>query len=63
MMLRVTSTGIDIFQYFTIKIKVNEGQSCSVIVTPIIFSMFDAKLSKNLISKGILATFVTNISH
>ena len=69
MMLRVISTvtiistGIHLFQYFTIKININKGQSNSINVITIILSMFQAKLLKNLTSIGILATFVSNISH
>ena len=69
MMLRVISTvtiistGIHLFQYFSIKININRGQSYSIIVILIILSIFEAKLLKNLTSIGILATFVSNISH
>ena len=69
MMLRVISTvtiistGIHLFQYFTIKININKGQSYSINVIPIIFSMFEAKLFLNLTSIGILATFVSNLRH
>ena len=69
MMLRVISTvtiistGIHLFQYFTTKININKGQSYSINVIPIILSMFEAKLLKNLTSLGILATFISNISH
>ena len=69
MMLRVISTvtiistGIHLFQYFTIKININKGQSCSINVIPIILSMFEANLLKNLTSIRVLATFVSNISH
>ena len=59
----IISTGIHLFQYFTIKISINRGQSYSINAIPIIFSMFEAKLLKNLTSIGILATFVSNISH
>ena len=67
MMLRVISTvtiistGIDFFQYFTIKININKGKSYSINIIPIILSMFEAKLFKNLTSIEILATFVSNI--
>ena len=69
MMLRVISTvtiistGIHLFQYFTIKISLNKGQSYSIDVIPFILSLFEVKLLKNLTSIGILATFVSNISH
>ena len=59
----IISTGIDIFQYFTNINNINKGQSYSINVIPIIFSILEAKLSKNLTSIGILATFVSNISH
>ena len=59
----ITSTGIHLFQYFTIKININKGQSCFIYAFPIILSISEAKLLKNLTSKGILATFVSNISH
>ena len=59
----IISTVIHLFQYFTIKINTNKGKSYSIIVILIILSMFEAKLLKNLTSIGILATFVSNISH
>ena len=58
----IISTGIHLFQYFTIKIYINKGQCYSIDVIPIILSMFEAKLLKNLTSIGILATFVSKIS-
>ena len=69
MMLRVISTvtiistGIHLFQYFTIKIDINKGKSYSIDVIPIILSMFEAKLLKNLTSMGILTTVISNMSH
>ena len=59
----IISTGIDYFQYCTIKININKGKSYSINVIPIILSMFEAKLLKIFTSVGILATFVSNISH
>ena len=59
----IMSTGLHLFQYFTIKININKGQSYSINVIPIILSMFEAKLLKNLTSIGLLATFVSNKSH
>ena len=59
----IISTGIDFFQYFTIKININKGKSYSINVITIILSMLEANLLKNLTSIGILATFVSNISH
>ena len=63
MMLRVISTGIDFFQYFTIKINVNKSKSYSINIIPIILSMFEAKFLDNLTSIEILVTFVSNIRH
>ena len=69
MMLRVISTvtiistGIDFFQYFTIKININKGKSYSINVIPIVLSMLEAKLLENLTSIEILATFISNIRY
>ena len=41
----------------------NKAKSYSINVIPIILSMIEAKLLKNLTSIEILATFVSNISH
>ena len=59
----IISTGIHLFQYFTIKININKDKSYSIDVISIILSMFEAKLLKNLTSIGILATFDSNLSH
>ena len=69
MMLRVISTvtiistGVHFCQYSTIKINIDKCQSYSINVIPIILSIFEAKLLKNHTSIGILASFVSDISH
>ena len=41
--LTIISTGVEFFQYFTIKININKDKSYSIDVILIILSMFKAK--------------------